>query len=251
MKKAIKIVSIIDIIIIFIITCITIYRNSYGTEMKPDDIYCQSYIEGDDLVIKIIPRIDIKNLEYDITPEGKKTSHFKQEHVKANQEIIHRFELDPNNKTFDRDLSVTNGKIRNKDANKTRAEIKKSTACTFEYYIAYGTKSDTYNGKYYTYEDYKIYAEITNNTNKNITSIYGALMDGKINNNDSCTIGLTEINFKTPLKPNEKRTVYFDENQIDFQINDNYKTNIEYIKKNPYEVKITCTSSEIILPVYE
>lgn len=117
-------------IIGIILTSIDLYQNSFGLATKPTDISYKYTITEDTVTVKIIPRVDIKELNYTINfsvpfskilnnPEGYDITEYKAL-AKRNEPIIHKYKTE-NVKKLLKGYNVDsvsvyarNGKVQNK-----------------------------------------------------------------------------------------------------------------------------------------
>lgn len=232
-SNIIKLFAIIFIVIIIAVLAISIgiyikYLNNYGTSCEYDSIYEEEYsqyrnliflggIYDNSLIITAVPPVDIKNLTYTITFNGKysKGISFSKDMAKANEPITHIFNLEDieknhlNNEEYRYfSYEIDEGKIQNKYKNK-KVTPSFNKECTFNYEIS---QSDDLQ---------KIYCTITNNTQKTITCINDCYMKIKINETTFINLYNQNITFLNPLGPNQsqivdmtrKATIYFvDEN---------------------------------------
>ena len=244
-------ITIISIILIFAITIISVftYQNTYGTDWESGDIVCKYTLYNDKLVIILIPQIDIKELSYYIRFNGSNNSEHKEvytkDFIKANEEIIHTFYIPSIEIKYLKNeeykvwgWNIISAKIKNKYQNQERIyPIEYNNECSFVYNLSWITKTDTYYEKSYSYEDFEIYATITNNTNKTILSIQNGSMDVTLQGNMYFDIYFKRIDFDTPLEPGKSVKIKLEDHGIESR-DINYKNVSEEIIIDKYDNNI-------------
>lgn len=203
------IVAIVSIVVI-ITTLFFAYQNSYGLSTKYDDIDFEYTIYEDQVNIKITPKINIKNFEYELNfnvglksilfnTDGYSIS-FKEEKARAKETISHNFsknDIEKYLKGYELgsvSISIKNGKVQNKYT--TRPEIEYKNDCKFGFALS------TKEGIRPTDREYIIHCKIKNKTDKEILSVQNieALI---VFDNKNFNLKLGDIIFDKPLKPNE------------------------------------------------
>lgn len=218
-SNIIKLIVVIFIVVIIAISTISIgiyikYLNEYGTSCEYNSIYKEEYsqyrnliflggVYDDSLIITAVPPVDIKDLTYTITFNGKysKGISFSKDIAKANETITHVFKLEDIEKNYLYNeeyryfsYEIDGGKIQNKYKHK-KVIPSFNKECTFNFEISQSEDLQ------------KIYCTITNNTKKTITCINDCYMKIKINETTFINLYSQNITLLNPLKPNQSQIV--------------------------------------------
>ena len=208
--------------LIIIISSTLIIQNSYTQKITDEDIIFSYTIYGNEIIIKINPLTDIKNLEFTLVFNSdnniyKETTTIKKcKGAESLERIIYVGEISK--------------KLKNETPELISFFIKdgfKKNKATYQTYV-YNDLSFSFDYQYAAirYPNHKesiFTTKVTNTSNKSIVSIQHFIAPLHFENDIECEIFEHRYDFETPLKPGETRIIPIEYDVTVFRAEDEIK----------------------------
>lgn len=235
----VKIILLITLIISTLLSAVILSFETYGIKAIQKDIYFEYKVNNETTEITLIPKVNVKDLEYSISFEsdyndvllnsGTYERKYFKEYAEANVPIVHKIKTEKitenikTNNIGKINFIIKNGKIQNKDLN--RSYDKPSDNCTFDFTISKENDKNI------------VYCRVTNKTNKTISAIKDFNVTLLFQEEESATLNLGNISFEEPLDPKETKKIIIDSatGSSDFNIDKSLIENQNKLKATKYE----------------